>query len=206
MNLSSAADLASRPIAMASRSAAWPAGWAIRADKPASNPPGGSVPSVAGSSIPPGRSWTRGATPPASLGPVGAGVAGCVGFGVGRGEWTAAGAAAGRDLVNGNVCANVAAIRYPPISTTAVTPAVRARFRPDHEFPGPPEDGWGGGQDGPGGAPAGGQDCGGGPFGAHGCCGGGQNWPRSVALVAEGAGLTRWGGTGGTGEVYDRTR
>src|SRR5207344_3652772 len=106
----------------------------------------------------PGSSWMRGATPAASVRPVGVGVARCVGFGAGRAEW----AAAGRDLVNGNVCAAVAAIRYPPISATAVTAAISPRFRPDHEFPGPPPDaGCGGGQDCPGGGPAGGQDCGG---------------------------------------------
>ena len=117
---------------------------------------------------------------------------------VSRGEWTAGEAAAGRDMVNGNVCASLAAIRYPPISATAMTPAIRARFRPDQEFLGPLEDGWGGG------APAGGQDCGVGPFGAQGCCAGGQNWPDSMALVAEGAGLT-CGGPGGTAEVYGPT-
>src|SRR6266576_2641822 len=133
----------------------------------------------------PGSSWMRGATPAASVRPVGVGVARCVGFGAGRAEW----AAAGRDLVNGNVCATVAAIRYPPISATAVTAAISPRFRPDHEFPGPPGDGWGGGQDCPGGGPAdgqawggvpaGGQDCGACPAGAQGCCGSGacQNWP-----------------------------
>src|SRR6266566_7447027 len=147
----------------------------------------------------PGSSWTRGATPAASLGPVGVGVTGCAGFGVGPGEWTRDEAATRWDLLNGNVCATVAAIRYPPISATAVTPAISPRFRPDHEFLGPPEDGWGGGQDCPGGGPAGGQDCGGAPAGgqdcgggpaggqdcgegppaAQGCCGsaGCQNWP-----------------------------
>ena len=114
-----------------------------------------------------GSNWTRGATPAASLAPVGVGVAGCVGFGVGPGEWTRDEAATARDLVNGNACATVAAIRYPPISATAVTPAISPRFRPDHEFLGPPEDGCGGGQDCPGGGPAGGQDCGGAPAGGH---------------------------------------
>ena len=76
-------------------------------------------------------------------------------------------------MVNGNVYASVATTRYPPISATAMTPAIRARFRPDHEFLEPPEDSWGGG----------GQACGVGPFGAQGCCGGGQNWPDSMARV-----------------------
>src|SRR4249920_3308940 len=120
----------------------------------------------------PGSSWMRGATPAASVRPVGVGVARCVGFGAGRAEW----AAAGRDVVNGNVCATVAAIRYPPISATAVTAAISPRFRPDHEFPGPPDDGppddgpldngCGGGQDW-GGAPAGGQDRGACPAGTQ---------------------------------------
>src|SRR6185437_5329911 len=136
----------------------------------------------------PGSSWTRGATPAASLGPVGVGVTGCVGFGVGPGEWIRDEAATRRDLVNGNVCVTVAAIRYPPISATAVTPAIRPRFRPDHEFLGAPEGSCSGGQDCPGGGPAGDQDCGGapaggqdadaGPAGAQVCGGsdGCQNW------------------------------
>src|SRR6266702_8212021 len=66
MNRSSAADLASRPIAMASRSAPWPAGWAIRADKPASNPPGGSVASPSVISSMAGRSARRSMRPGAS--------------------------------------------------------------------------------------------------------------------------------------------
>jgi hypothetical protein len=115
----------------------------------------------------PGSSRTRGVTPAASLGPVGVDVTECVGFGVGPGEWTRDEAATGRDLMNGNVCATVAAIRYPPISVTAVTPAISPRFRPDHEFLGPPEDGCSGGQDCPGGGPAGGQDCGGAPAGGQ---------------------------------------
>jgi len=79
----------------------------------------------------------RGATPAASLGPVAVGV----GFGVGRAERAGDEAATGRDLVNGNVCANAAAIRYPPISVTAAAVAISPRFRPDHEFSGSPEDG-----------------------------------------------------------------
>src|SRR4029079_17070905 len=121
----------------------------------------------------PGTSWMRGATPAASVRPVGVGVARCVGFGAGRAGWAGGDAATGRDVVNGNVCATVAAIRYPPSSATAETAAISPRFRPDHEFPGPPGDGCacgcgcggacgcGCGQDGPGGCPAGGQDCGG---------------------------------------------
>src|SRR6185437_10926084 len=65
MNRSSAADLASRPIAMASRSAAWPAGSAIRADKPASKPPGGSVASPSVISSMAGRSARRSIRPDA---------------------------------------------------------------------------------------------------------------------------------------------
>src|SRR4029077_1232574 len=120
----------------------------------------------------PGSSWMSGATPAASVRPVGVGGARGVGFGAGGAEW----AAAGRDLVNGNVPAIVAVIRYPPSSATAVTAAISPRFRPDHEFPGPPDDGWGGGPAGGqdwGGAPAGGQDCGACPAGAQGCCGSG---------------------------------
>src|ERR1700742_4349642 len=125
----------------------------------------------------PGSSWMRGATPAASVRLGGGGVARCVGFGAGRAGWAGDDAATGRDVVNGNVCATVAAIRYPPSSATAETAAISPRFRTDHEFPGPPDDGCGGGcgcdcgcaQDGPGGGPAGGQDCGG--------SAGGQNWP-----------------------------
>src|SRR5262249_53702815 len=100
-------------------------------------------------------------------------------------------AATGRDLVNGNVFANVAAIRYPPISATAVTAAISPRFRPDHEVRGPPDASWGGGQDCPGGGPGGGQDCGGcqdcpggrcgtGPAGAA-AAGGRTRYPRAWA-------------------------
>ena len=64
----------------------------------------------------PGSSWMSGATPAASVRPVGVGVARCVGFGAGRAGWAGDDAATGRDVVNGNVCATVAAIRYPPIS------------------------------------------------------------------------------------------
>src|SRR5690242_2572844 len=148
----------------------------------------------------PGSSWMRGATPAASVRPVGVGVAGCVGFGAGRAEW----AAAGRDVVNGNVCATVAAIRYPPISATAVAAAISPRFRPDHEFPGPPDDGCGGGQDCPGGGPAGGQDCG----GSAGC----QNWPGGRCGTGPVGGRDRGPGTwmpaapGGTSAVCGRTR
>src|SRR4029077_17269955 len=117
----------------------------------------------------PGSSWTRGATPAASVRPVVVGVAGRAGFGVGRAERAGDEAAARRDLVNGNVCATVASIRDPPTNATAVPAAISPRFPPDHECLGPPEDGWGGwggGQDCPG-APAGGQDCGGGPAGGQ---------------------------------------
>src|SRR5215470_1131048 len=155
-----------------------------------------------------GSSWVRGATPAASVGPVGAGVAGRVGFGAGRGEWIRDEAAAGRalDLVNGNVWANVAATRYPPSSATAATAAISPRLRPDHELLGPPEDGWGGGQDCPGGGPAGGQDCAAAPAGVQGCCGseGCQNWPGG-RCGAGAAGLTCCGRPGGTAEVYGRT-
>src|ERR1700759_4915733 len=105
----------------------------------------------------PGSSWMRGATPAASVRPVGVGVARCVGFGPGRAGGAGDDAATGRDVVNGNVCATVAAIRYPPSSATAETAAISPRFRLDYELPGPPEDGCGGGQDGRDGCPAGGQ-------------------------------------------------
>src|SRR5690348_10411854 len=123
----------------------------------------------------PGSSWMRGATPAASVRPAGVCFARCVGFGAGRAGWAGDDAATGRDVVNGNVCATVAAIRYPPSSATAETAAISPRFRPDHEFPGPPEDGCGCGcgcgQDGPGGCPAAGQDCGGAPAGGQDCGG-----------------------------------
>src|SRR4029077_1639531 len=125
----------------------------------------------------PGSSWMRGATPAASVRPVGVGVAGCVGFGAGRAEWAGDDAPTGRDLVNGTVPAIVAAIRYPPSSATAVTAAISPRFRPDHEVPGPPDDSWGGGHDCPGGCPAGGQDSGGCQNCPGGRCGGCQNCP-----------------------------
>src|SRR4029077_4648349 len=131
----------------------------------------------------PGSSWMRGATPAASVRPVGAGVARCVGVGAGRAGWAGDNAATGRDVVNGNVCATVAAIRYPPSSATAETAAISPRFRPDHEVPGPPDDDCGGGcggggRDFPGGFPAGGQDCGGAPAGGQDCgSAGDQNWP-----------------------------
>jgi hypothetical protein len=78
--------------------------------------------------------------------PVGAGVGDVVadftGFGAGRAEWTRDEAATGRVLVNGNVCAMVAAaIRYPPISATAVPAAISPRRRTDHELLDPPDDG-----------------------------------------------------------------
>ena len=44
-------------------------------------------------------------------------------------------------MVNGNVCAKVAAIRYPPISATAAPAAISPRRRADHELLEPPDDG-----------------------------------------------------------------
>src|SRR3954454_2430644 len=96
---------------------------------------------VVGSPISSGSNWRRGTVPAASVGPVGVGVAGWVGFGAGRAEWTGDEAATGRALVNGNVCAKVAAISSPPISATAAPAAISPRRRTDHELLKPPDDG-----------------------------------------------------------------
>src|SRR4051794_36892109 len=119
----------------------------------------------------PGSNWARGATPAASTGPVGAGVAGRVGFAAGRAEWAGDGAAAGWDLANGNVCPARAAGTYRMTSAPTAAAASIPSLRRGPGVPRPPEDDWAGGQDCPGAGPAGGQDCGGGPAGGQDCAG-----------------------------------
>jgi hypothetical protein len=143
------------------------------------------------------------------VGPVGTGVAGCVGFTAGRSEWSGAAAVTewALALANGNVCTNVAAIRYPPSTATTAPPAISPSLRPDHEPLGPPEAIWAGGQDCPDAGPAGGQDCGGTPAGGQDCGGapaGGQDCgaaPPGFQGCAGGDG-SGWAG-GGCGDCQN---